>query len=134
MAAAMMASTLPAGVYAQGNEPNSGIMPLYNCNSKVTTAVAVNGNKVECKSVVIMASNEKWTSVTQTIEKQNSIGKWYSTSNSWTKIADNPSNNYAYTNTVTLNAGTYRLRSDLGVVSSNGATETVTSYSSAFTI
>lgn len=130
----MMASTLPAGVYAQENNPNSGIMPLYDCNSKVTTAASANGNKVECKSVIAVASGEKWTSITQTIEKQNSIGKWYSTS-TWSKKSDSPTMNYIFTNTVTItNSGTYRLRSDLAVEVSNGFTETITSYSGNFTI
>lgn len=131
----MMASTLPAGVYAQGNNPNSGIMPLYVCNSKVTSAASANGNKVECVSAVIVTSGEKWTSVTQTIEKQNSIGKWYSTSNTWSKKADSPTMNYIFTNTATIsNSGTYRLRSDLVVEGSTGSVETVTSQSSIFTI
>lgn len=131
----MMASTLPTGVYAQGNEPNGEIMPLYDCNSKVTTAASANGNKVECMSVIAVVSGEKWTSITQTIEKQNSIGKWYSTSNTWSKKSDNPNLSYNFTNTVTItNSGTYRLRSDLAVEASNGFTETVTSYSGNFTI
>ncbi len=131
----MMASTLPAGVYAQGNNPNSGIMPLYDCSSKASSAAVANGNKVECKSAVIVAPGEKWTSITQTIEKQNSIGKWYSTSNTWSKKSDNPNLSYNFTNTVTItNSGTYRLRSDLAVEASSGFTETVTSYSGNFTI
>ena len=131
----MMASTLPTGVYAQGNEPNSEIMPLYDCNSKVTTAASANGNKVECMSVIAVVSGEKWTSITQTIEKQNSIGKWYSTSNTWSKKADNPTLSYNFINTVTIsNSGTYRLRSDLVVEASNGFTETITSYSGTFKI
>ncbi len=135
MAAAMMASTLPAGVYAQGNEPNSGIMPLYDCNSKAASAASVTGNTVECQSAIIVVSGEKWKSITQTIEKQNSIGKWYSTSYTWSKKSDNPNLAYIYTNTTTIsNSGTYRLRSDLVVEASNGFTETVTSYSGNFTI
>ncbi len=135
MAAAMMASTLPTGVYAQGNEPNSGIMPLYDCNSKAASAVSVTGNTVECQSAIIVVSGEKWKSITQTIEKQNSIGKWYSTSYTWSKKSDNPNLAYIYTNTTTIsNSGTYRLRSDLVVEASNGFTETVTSYSGNFTI
>lgn len=131
----MMASTLPAGVYAQGNNPNSGIMPLYDCSSKASSAVSVSGNTVKCTSAVIVVSGEKWTSVTQTIEKQNSIGKWYSTSYTWSKKSDNPNLSYNFTNTVTItNSGTYRLRSDLAVEASNGFTETVTSYSGNFTI
>lgn len=131
----MMASTLPAGVYAQENNPNSGIMPLYDCSSKASSAASVSGNTVKCMSAVIVASGEKWTSVTQTIEKQNSIGKWYSTSNTWSKKSDSPTMNYIFTNTVTItNSGTYRLRSDLAVETSSGFTETVTSYSGNFTI
>ncbi len=135
MAAAMMASTLPAGVYAQGNEPNSEIMPLYQCFSKAMSAAKVNGNSVECKSSITVVSGEKWNSITQTIEKQNSIGKWYSTSYTWSKNSDNPNLAYIYTNTTTISSsGTYRLRSDLVVEASNGFTETVTSHSGNFTI
>lgn len=135
LAAAMMISASAVGVYAEGNEPNGEIMPLYDCNSKATSAASVNGNSVRCVSNIVVIGSETWSSITQTIEKQNSLGKWYSTSYTWTKNADNPSLNYIYSNTTTIsNSGTYRLRSDLVVKASNGFTETITSHSGTFII
>ena len=135
LAAAMMISASAVGVYAEGNPPNGEIMPLYDASSKAMSAAVVNGNSVECVSNIVVVGSETWSSITQTIEKQNSIGKWYSTSYTWTKNADDPSHAYIYSNTTTIsNSGTYRLRSDLVVKSKTGFTETVTSHSASFTI
>lgn len=135
LAAAMMTSVLTVGVHAKEYEPNSGIMPLSDLGTKAASAVVVNGSRVECTSNIYVVGNENWSTITQTIEKQNSSGKWYATSYTWTKKADNPNLGYIYTNTATISSsGTYRLRSDLDIKASNGFTETVTSYSSNFTI
>lgn len=131
----MMTSALPMDVYAEGNNPNEGIMPLYNCFSKAISAVIANGNSVECKSNIVVYSGEEWVSVTQTIEKKSSSGSWTSTKYTWSKNATTPTIGYIYTNTTTISdGGTYRLRSDLVVKTSSGTKETVTSYSGTFTI
>lgn len=129
----MMTSALPMDVYAEGNNPNEGIMPLYDCSSKVTTAAVVDGKTVQCKSAIVIYPGEKWSTITQTIEKKSSSGSWSSTSYTWTKTADKPESSYIYNNSTTLSSGTYRVRSDL-VVKFNGTSETVTTYSLSFTI
>lgn len=131
----MMASTLPAGVYAQGNEPNSGIMPLYESSSKAVSAIKSTGKNVECISNIVVYSTETWVSITQTIEKKSSSGSWTSTKYTWSKTADNSSIGYIFTNSTNISdSGTYRLRSDLVVKMANGTKETVTSHSGTITI
>lgn len=129
----MAVSALSAGAYAKTNDPNEGIMPMYESLSSVWSNITAKSKTVSCTSSILLKTGEKWITVTQCIEKQSASGNWSSTSYSWSKSADDQNRSYTFSNSTTLSSGTYRLRSDV-IIKSNGITETVTGYSSSISI
>lgn len=135
LAAAMALSALSSAAYAKSHYPDEGVVPMYESNTNVSSSMSAKNKNVECKSHIIVYSGEKWSTVTQTIEKQSASGNWTSTSHTWTKTADNQERSYNFTNSTTLSEnGKYRLKSDVTVKLANGFTETITKYSSTITI
>ena len=130
----MAVSALSVGAYAKGYDPEEGVMPMYDSASNVLSTITAKNKTATCTSSIMLRSNEKWSTVTQTIEQQSTSGNWSSTSYTWSKNADNQNRSYSFSNSATLSSGTYRLRSDVTIILPNGTTETVTNYSSAISI
>lgn len=134
LAVVMTVSVLAVGAFAWGGDPDAGIMPINECYSSVYSSISNNNKTVTCTSKLALYSGEKWIAMSHTIESLSS-GRWTSTSNSWSKTADNQSVNYTLSSSTTLSAsGTYRLKSVAVILLPNGSTETITSYSGTISI
>ncbi|MBD5113982.1 MAG: hypothetical protein HDT46_02070 [Ruminococcaceae bacterium] len=132
----MMMSVLSASAYAAVVNPDNGRVGLmYENSDTFTSSLSYKGGIATCKSTVILAQNEKWISITQTLEKKSSSGSWSSTGNVWSISASKDSNYYLFSNSKSLNvAGEYHLKSVIVVKNSSGKQETITKYSDSITV
>ncbi|MCM1055268.1 MAG: hypothetical protein NC394_07075 [Bacteroides sp.] len=133
LSAALMISTFAVGAYAAVQEPTGDeIMPMYVATSSIKSSLTINNKNVECKTAVILYNGEKWHKIVQTLEKQNSNGKWESTSLEWSIDAVNKSQSYVFVNSSTLSetAQKFRVKSVVTVESSGGTRQDITCYSS----
>ncbi|MBD5104272.1 MAG: hypothetical protein HDT47_05355 [Ruminococcaceae bacterium] len=124
----MLMSVLSVGAYAATTKPNA---PMYESSNTIYSLLTIKNSTATCKTTVLLADGEKWESITQTLEKQSSSGKWSQACDPWTTTASGSSRTCIFSNTATLStSGKYRVKSVIVVETSSKNKETITTYSS----
>ena len=121
---------------AANNNAGGGISPMYSSSDTMRSALSFSSKTAACVSLVILSANESWISITQTLEKEVSSGRWQSvTGASWSTTATSKSSYYNFYNSKAVtSSGKYRVKSVFVIESSSGKRETVTIYSNTVSI
>lgn len=112
------------------------LSPEYSAGAIFTSILTFSGKTAACTSSVTMASDEKWLSITQTLEREVSSDSWQSVKGcGWTITSTNITDYYIFKNYGTVSeSGTYRLKSVFLVESATGKKERIAIYSPTKTI
>lgn len=98
------------------------------------SVLTFSGTTATCKSSFYDTVTYSSITAVQSLEKDGLLWTWSTVGGEWTKTVTNTSS-LSFTNTKSgLASGTYRVKTVFTVVTKDGATETVTVYSSEKTI
>ena len=112
------------------------LSPAYSAGGILTSILSFSGKTATCTSSITMASDERWISITQTLEREVSTNSWQSVKNcGWTVTASGKSFYYVFENSGNVTeSGTYRLKSVFLVESATGERERIAIYSPTKTV
>ena len=112
------------------------LSPEYSAGGIFSSALWFNGKTATCSSSITMASDERWISITQTLEKEASSNSWQSVKDcGWTIKATERSHYYIFKNYGNVSeSGTYRLKTIFMVESATGERERIVIYSQNQTV
>ena len=112
------------------------VEPNYAAGEIWTSSLSFSGKTATCKSSIVLATDEKWKSINQRLEKQTSSGTWEMVSGaSWNAMSFTNSYYYIFTNSKTVtSSGKYRVKSTFVVESAKGVQDTIIAYSAVVTI
>lgn len=133
----MILSVFSSAAYAAEDFPaDGGIMPFYASSDMLLSRLTFNNKTATCKSTLVLYSDERWISISQTLQKEVSSGTWQPvTGASWSTTASSKSATYNFSNSKTVTAsGNYRVKSVFVIESSSGKRETITVYSNTVSI
>lgn len=135
MIVSMVSSNVVMAAAVSGPD-NGKVEPNYIAGDVWTSSLSFNGRTATCKSTIALASDERWVSINQRLEKQNSSGAWEMVSGaSWNVMSFTNSFYYIFTNTKTVtSSGKYRVKSTYVVESAKGVRDTIIAYSAVVTI
>lgn len=135
MIVSMFSSSVVTAAAANGSDIGE-VEPNYVAGDVWTSTLTFSGKTATCMSSIILASDERWVSINQRLEKQTSSGTWEIVSGaSWNVMSFTNSNYYVFTNTKTVtSSGKYRVRSKFVVESPSGAQDTIIKYSAVVSI
>ena len=107
------------------------LSPAYSAGDIFTCILTFSGKTATCTSSITMASDERWLSISQTLEREVSSGSWQSVKDcGWTITATERSFYYIYENSGKVTeSGTYRLKTVFMVESATGKKERIAIYS-----
>ena len=130
MIVSMFSSNVVTAAAASGSD-NGKVEPNYAAGEVWTSSLSFNGKTATCMSTIALASDERWISINQRLEKQNSSGAWEMVSGaSWNVMSFTDSFYYIFTNTKTVtSSGKYRVKSTFVVESAKGVRDTIIDYS-----
>lgn len=112
------------------------LSPEYSAGDFFSSHISFSGKTVTCKSSITLGDDEKWLSISQTVEREVSSNSWQAVKDcGWTVTDTNGRDYYLFVNsgTVTEN-GKYRLKSIFMVESVSGKKERIVIYSQTVTI
>ena len=135
MIVSMFSSNVVMAAAASGSD-NGKVEPNYAAGEVWTSSLSFNGKTATCMSTIALASDERWISINQRLEKQNSSGAWEMVSGaSWNVMSFTNSFYYIFTNTKTVtSSGKYRVKSTFVVESATGVRDTIIAYSAVVKI
>lgn len=129
----MIMSVFSSAVFAAGQTP--GDTPMLNSSVNVSSLLSFTGKKATCQSKITLSSGEQLVKITQTLEKQDSLGHWEPVCDPMEKNISSDAKIHSFTNTVTVSgSGKYRVKSVFTVLMGNGVKEMPYKYSSIITI
>ena len=112
------------------------LLPEYSAGDFFSSHISFSGKTVTCKSSITLDEDEKWLSISQTVEREVSSNSWQAVKDcGWIVTDTNGRDYYLFVNsgTVTEN-GKYRLKSIFMVESVSGKKERIVIYSQTVTI
>ena len=128
----MMVSMLSSNVVMavdEGSADNGGVVPYYAAGVTWTSNLYFTGKTANCKSTIIVFDDEKWISVTQSLEREMPGGNWQ-TEAKWTQYSTTNTTMCMFNNSKTVSFnGNYRVKSVFIVESWSGVRDTITAYS-----
>lgn len=135
MIVSMFSSNVVMAAAASGSD-NGKVEPNYAAGDVWTSSLSFSGKTATCRSTIALASNERWISINQRLEKQTSSGTWELVSGaSWNVMSFTDSFYYVFANTKTVtSSGKYRVKSTFVVESASGVRDTVILYSKTVSI
>lgn len=103
-------------------------------SAKRSCILSLSGSSATCTSTYTDTSGvTAKVVITQTLEKHSFLWIWNTVGGAWTKTSYN--GNVSFTNKASnLESGTYRVKTVFDVTSSDGATESITLYSTEKTV
>lgn len=108
----------------------AGITTCDISSASKTSSLTLSGTTATCTSFYNDCQTASKIVIVQSLEKKSFLWSWNTVGGEWTKTVTN-SANVAFSNKKTsLSSGTYRVKSVFTVTLSDGASETVTRYSS----
>ena len=112
------------------------LSPEYSAGGIFVSSLWFNGKTATCSSSITMASDERWISINQTLEREVSTNNWQSVKDcGWTITATERSHYYVFKNYGNVNeSGTYRLKTVFTVESATGVRERIAIYSQTHTV
>lgn len=115
---------------------NSEILPLYLAGDIWTSSLSFSGKTANCKSTIMLASDERWVYINQRLEKQTSSGTWELVLGaSWNAMSLSNSHFYIFNNSKTVtSSGKYRVKTTFVVESAKGVRDTIIDYSETVSI
>ena len=118
------------------NYDDGEIAPAYLAGSVWTTTLSFSDKTARCVSSIMLASDEKWKSINQRLEKQNSSGAWEMVQGaSWNAFTMVDSHYYIFANTKTVtSSGKYRVKTTFIVETPKGIQDTIIDYSAVVSI
>ena len=129
LASTMMFTALaPHSIAAEPSFVNETVVPMYENDCDPTSILVIAGTTATCRS---SANSDTLKSITakQTLQKYWGLWIWNEVDNaSWTKTVNGSSISMSNTKSG-LDSGTYRLKTEFTVTTSDGKTETITVYS-----
>ena len=130
MIVSMFSSNVVTAAAASGSD-NGKVEPNYVAGDVWTSSLSFSGKTATCMSTIALASDERWISINQRLEKQNSSGAWEMVLGaSWNVMSFTNSFYYIFTNTKTVtSSGKYRVKSTFVVESAKGVRGTIIDYS-----
>ena len=135
MIVSMFSSNVVTAAAVSGSD-NGEITPNYAAGTSWTSTLSFSGKTASCKSSIVLATDERWISINQRLEKQNSSGTWDMVLGaSWNAMSFTNSNCYIFANTKTVtSSGKYRVKSTFVVESATGVRDTIIKYSAIVSI
>ena len=121
---------------ASSGSGNGKVEPNYAAGDAWTSSLSFSGKTATCMSTIVLATDERWISINQRLEKQTSSGTWEMVSGaSWNVMSFTNSYYYIFTNSKTVtSSGKYRVKSTFVVESATGVRDTVIVYSTTVSI
>ena len=112
------------------------LSPEYSAGGIFTVALWFEGKTAVCTSTITMASDERWISISQTLEREVSTNNWQAVKDcGWTIVAPGKSDYYMFQNSGNVTeSGTYRQKTVFFVESATGERERIALYSPTKTI
>lgn len=112
------------------------LSPEYSAGDIFASVLWFNGKTAKCSSSITMASDERWISITQTLEREVSTNNWQSVKDcGWTVVASSISDYYLFENSGNVTeSGTYRLKTVFDVESATGVRERIAVYSKTHSV
>ena len=125
-----------SSAYAEELEPalEGEIISEYANASNVSSSLSISSSTAECRSICIGYSYVTQISVTQTLQKFWGMWIWNDVDGaSWQRTSTTNEVDIS-TSKSGLSSGTYRLKSVFTLRTQNGQTETITIYSSEYSV
>ena len=112
------------------------LSPEYSAGDIFTSSLSFSGKTATCISSITLASDERWISITQTLERQTSSNSWQVVKDcGWMITSTNITDYYIFKNTGDVSeSGTYRLKTVFLVESATGVRERIPMFTSTKTV
>ena len=128
----MVVSVFSSAAFATDSDfVGDELSPEYSAGDFFTSVLWINGKTATCSSTITMASDERWISISQTLEREGSPNSWQAVKDcGWTVVASEKSDYYLFKNYGNITeSGTYRLKTIFVVESATGVRERVPVFS-----